>query len=194
MVRTEEDIREELRNSHFITAPLGHPFSQRELEIRCKGVYGGVAFPGERPGFAVVIAMDNDKHLDSHDIYMLDEYESFRMREIVRQCGVLDYKYAPAMWIGDRKNGSADRFIREMNEDLKLPDSAHKQRRRFSLTSTSLLEMERPYPYILDTLKELLRPDNQRRQLFLKDSKVKSYLGEIESSDIAGLPAGIRNQ
>ena len=67
------------------------------------------------------------------------------MRELVRQCGVLDFKYAPAMWIGDRKNGSAKRFIHEMNEDLKLPDSSHKHRRRFSLTSTSLLDMERPY-------------------------------------------------
>ena len=185
-----EKIMAELIKPNFKTAELGHTFSHQELEIQCKGVHGGVSWPGKRPGFAVVIAMDSAKHLDSHDIYLLDEYESFRIRELVRQCGVLDYKYAPAMWIGDDKNGAADRFIDEMNKDLKLPDSTHKQRRCFSLTSTSLLDMERPYPYILDTLKELLNSGQERRQLILKDSKVMRYLAEIEEADVAELELG----
>ncbi len=178
---------EDWRNSHFLTASLGTTFSQSILEMECKSIFGGVAFPNERPGFVVVVAMSKDEYPGVQGIAVLDEFESHSMREIVRQCGVLDLQYAPAMWIGDSKNDAARRFIGEMNEDLKSSDG-YKNHRRFSLTSTSLLDMEQPYPYFLDTLKELMNPE--RRKLYLKDSKVISYLTEIESGEIAGLQWG----
>ena len=182
-----ENFRTELLNSNFRTAELGHTFSETILDLQCKAVFGAVAFPDRRPGFAVIATMGKDKRCGSYDFALLDEFESSSMRDIVRQCGVLDLKYTPAMWIGDSKNDAADRFIDEMNEDLKSADG-YKERRRFYLTSTSLLDIERPYPYILDTLKELLNPE--RRHLFLKDSKVRSYLAEIETGDVAELAWG----
>ena len=72
----------EVMESDFRTAKLGHTLSPLELEIKCKGVYGGVSWPNERPGFAVVIAMHNDEHLDNNRIYLLDEYESPRNRPL----------------------------------------------------------------------------------------------------------------
>jgi hypothetical protein len=174
---------------------LGQPFERKDLKHCCKAIYAGVAWPGKRPGFAVVIAMDKEEHFDNHDICLLDEYESFDTRELVRQCGVLDHKYQPQRWIGDSRNNAADRFIREMNSELESREDsqarivgATERRRRFNVCSTQMLNMEQLYPYILPHIKSLL--DKDRRQLFVKDSSVLNYLSAVEPSEIATLEFG----
>jgi hypothetical protein len=163
-------------------AELGKTFPRNELRYCCKRIYGGVSWPGKHPGFALVVAMDKRLHFDSHDVCLLAEFESASLRDVVRECGLLDLQYVPEEWIGDYKNDAADRFIQEMNEQ--------KKRRGFTLTSTSILNMENPYPYILDVIKTLL--DAERRQLFLKDSKILEYLSEstVEPGEIASLQFG----
>ena len=58
-------------------------------------------------------------HMGNHDVYLLDEFESFDMRQLVRQCGVLDFKYAPDRWVGDYHNDAASLFIDEMNAECR---------------------------------------------------------------------------
>lgn len=169
-------------------AELGHTFEIDALQETCKVVCGGVSWPGKRPGFAVVLAMNGFGHFDSYDICLLDEYESFDIRSLVRQCGVLDYKYKPEYWIGDRHNDAADSFIDEMNREFKLPEESQKKRKPFCLFSTPLLDMNCLYQHILASLKNLL--DKERRQLFLKDSAVVNYLGSIEPAEIVALELG----
>ncbi len=120
------------------TAKLTEKKETQDLEDRFTRIYGAVAFPGKRPGFAVVVGMIKEEHFESHDIYLIDEFESVDMRELIRQCGVLDYKYKPEEWIGNRLNDAADRFINEMNEDFKS------SRRTFSLSLTPILDMNKP--------------------------------------------------
>ena len=163
---------------------LGEPFDTRELKHCCKAIYGGVSFPGQREGFAVVVAMDRARHLDNHDVCLLDEYESFDMRELIRQCGALNYKYLPERWIGDCQKDAARQFILEMNNE-----HPNERRRQFGLSWTPLLDMEALYPYIMAEIKRLRTHD--RRQLFLPDdSKVLSYMNGIEPSEIASLTFG----
>jgi hypothetical protein len=172
------------------TAELRQTFSYRELRNQCKAVWGGVSWPGKSPGCAVVVGMGHKRHLDSYDIYLLDEYESFDTRQLVRQCGALDYKYSPEQWIGDYKNDAASRFIQEMNDEYEQANlygpTVH--RWRFNLNSTQMLDMENLYPYIMGQIRELVHKD--RKQLFLKDGKVASYMLSIEESEIATLELG----
>jgi len=163
-------------------AELGQTFEIKELKNCCKAVYGGVSFPGRRPGFAVVVAMNHARHFESHDVVLLDEVESFDIRELVRQCVVLDFKYAPNEWIGDWKNDAASPFIQEMNDER---TKGHQ--REFSLISTPLLEMEQLYPYILAEIKRLL---TDPKQLYLKESKVANYLSGIEPGEVVDLQQG----
>lgn len=154
----------------------------QDLEARYKRIYGAVAFTGKRPGYAVVVGMIHEEHFDSHDIYLIDEFESADMRELIRQCGVLDYKYKPEVWIGESRNDAADRFIKEMNKEFKS------SRRTFSISLTPILEMKQPYEFICPQLKHLL--NEKHRQLFLGDSKLVGELSVIDPFQIAELEFG----
>jgi len=162
-------------------AELGREFDIRHLRSCCRAVYGGVAWPGKRPGFAVVLATSQLKQDDtgSYEICLVDEYESSDMRELVQQCGCLDVRWEPDLWVGDTHNGAAEEFIFRMNQDSE---------RYFDLGPACFLDMQPVYPYILSTLKGMLGEKNRR--LFLKDGKVINYLGEIEPGKIAELGRG----
>ena len=167
-------------------AELGKTFEIKALNKCCKAVYGGVSWPGKRPGFAVIIAMDRTCHIDNHDVCLLDEFESFDINELVRQCGVLDFKYLPGQWIGDWKNDAAWPFIQEMNNELQSKNITYG--RQLSLGWTPMFDMEQFYPYILAEIRRLLATNH--RQLYLKDSKIRSYLSEIKEDEIAELERG----
>ena len=179
---------------------LGQSYNVQQLQCYCRAIYGGVAWPGKRPGFAVVVGMDHKFLSDSRDVFLLEEFESCDVRRLVRQCGALDLKYhislhrsysldAPDRWIGDYKHDAASRFIQERNEELQRVHGQNDQGRRFNLDSTPMLDMEKGlYSYILPRIKELMHPE--RRRLFLKDSRVLNYLSEVEESDLAELELG----
>jgi hypothetical protein len=169
------------------TAELGQDFTIVELKNQCKAIYGGVSWPSKRPGFAVVLGMSRDKHFDNYDIFLLDEFEHMDMWELIKQCGVLDFKYQPTMWIGDRLNDAADHFIDELNISLRRPEKSNQEQQHFSVYSTPILDMQHPYPYIMSEIKKLV--DKERRQLFLKDSMIKNYLG-IKLDEVAELQLG----
>ena len=177
----------------YRTTEIGEVLNYRELIGRCRTVWGGVAWPGKRPGFVVVLAMDIKPHFKSHDIFLLDEFESFDTRELVRQLGAMDIKYgimnskiyiqdSMDRWIGDYMNEAASRFILTMNKEHKRTNC------QMSLSSTMMLEMLNLYSFILPQIKELLMPE--RRQLFIKDSKIISYLSEIEETEINDFKLG----
>lgn len=173
------------------TSELGTDYLGYELRNQAKAIYGAVAMPGRNPGFAVVVAMDFEDHFESHDIYLLDEFESFDLRELIHRCGVLDYKYRPSIWIGDALNESADKFIYEMNTENRLrilKDNPQARVRNFGLVTTLMLEMDQLYSYVLPELRILLKEEG--RMLFLKDSLTAVYLSGIEPSGIAELHQG----
>lgn len=177
----------------YKTTGVGEVLDYKEMRNRVRTVWGGVSWPSKRPGFVVVLAMDSKEHFDTHDIYLLDEYESFDTREIVWQMGVMDAQYGilrndgylpdtTGQWVGDYKNEAAAGFIDEMNKQL---GSKYEQ---MVLDYTILLEMKNVYSFILPLIKDLL--DTERRTLYLKDSKVIDYLSEIEETEIADLKIG----
>ena len=147
-------------------------------------IYGGVAWPGKRAGFAVVVLMDSKKHFDGHDVCLIAEHETTSTRELVRQIAVLDDKFMPDRWIGDNRNDAADKFIKELEADV----GRNRRRSKLMFVHTSMLEMEYFYRYTLDEIKRLL--DKDRRMLFLKDSIIPNYLSDIERDVISDLKHG----
>jgi hypothetical protein len=165
------------------TAPVGHTFTSRELKSQCRVIFGGIAYPGKRPGFGVVLG-----GAGNGDIYVLDETESADLRVLIRRCATLDQRYRPQSWYGDGKNRAALRFIEELEAEHRQPGDVGTRRRRFCINSTYLLDMETPYSYLLAAIKALLAPDH--RELFLKDSGVVGYLSQVKPDEIPFLEFG----
>ena len=161
-------------------AKLGEVFEIHDLNHCCRRIYGAIGWPGGRPGFAVVLAMNwgRDNATGSHEVCLLDEFESFSYHEIIRHCGMLNSRYEPDMWLGDTTNDSAEELMWEM-----------RKRVDFHVSETDLIEMKPMYPYFLSKLKELR--DEKHRRLFLhNDSKLLKYMGEIEQGQDANLELG----
>jgi hypothetical protein len=161
-------------NKDFKTNDLSH----------YKQIWGGIALPGKKKGFDVVVGSKN------HDIYVLDEFESWDTHELITQCILFEYKYQPQMmWFGDGENKALKMVIHEVNAERQ---SKNKNPELivpvFSIITTKILEMDKPYTYILPELKSLLRED--RRQLFLGDSTIVEYLSVIKEADMPELNFG----
>ena len=162
-------------------APLGQTFDTKALRESCTAVRGAVSWPGKNPGFVVIIAMNRFKHfsIERREIVLLDEIETRDMWDLVRKCAALNLKYEPATWFGDPDNATAQRFIREMGRERQTT---------FSLIPTPIVQIDRPFQYMLQSLRRMLKLED--RVLFLKDSKILDYLGQIVEDEETELELG----
>lgn len=175
---------------------LGESISYPDLLLETHAVWGSVSWPfAERAGFCLVIAAV--RRSDGFEYWILDDFESHDVRALVRQCGALDLKYwitwardslrgAPrGRWIGDDKHDAANKFIREMNEDF---GRDARDRPKFRLYTSQLLELEHLYEFIIPKIKNLANP--KRRRLYFNDSQATIYLNDLEKFDLAELKPG----
>ncbi|MHC4623704.1 MAG: hypothetical protein ACYS4W_07355 [Planctomycetota bacterium] len=154
-------------------AELGHRFDLTQL-ARCIAIYGAVAWPGENPGFAVVIGMIYSK------MYLLAECECSTIPDLVNKCGIFnsDFRFNSAprgrRWYGDYENPDAREYIQKMNQKNRdCPFHFY--------GSSDLNERDKPYAYLLPELKYYL----DKGMLVLKDdSKVLEYMHVISDDPL----------
>ncbi len=174
---------------------LGHAYNSDELLNQTHAIWGGVAWPSERPGYAVIVGAGTQRRFDAYDIHVMAEFECENTRDLVRQCAALNVKYSIprprthersscGRWIGDYKDDAADTFIREVNDEIR--PGTHTP--RFHLNSTLILDMERVYPYIIPQIQTWIDP--KRRCLFLHNAKVADSLNELDWDMIDDLELG----
>lgn len=174
---------------------LNHSYNSDALLNQTHAIWGGVAWPSERPGYAVIVGAGTKRHFDAYDIHVMAEFECENTRELVRKCAALNVQYSIprprthersscGRWIGDFKDDAADKFIREVNDEIK--PGTHTP--RFSVNSTLILDMERVYPYILRQIQTWIDPDH--RCLFLHECKTVDNLNELDPDMETGLKLG----
>ena len=151
-----------------------------------KRIYAGVAWPGERPGFAVILGEERE---GVNNLIFLDEIEAGDIRSLIRQCGAMDYYYRPDAWYGETKNSAAMEFIREMNKDNSSLETGRAGAKKFILRRSRQLDSENPFEFFFPRLKSMLEPKNRR--LFLKESKLKAYMYQPQEADLAGMKWGM---
>lgn len=169
--------------------PIGHTWEQTDLDTHFELVRGGIAFPGKKPGFAVVVGL-RTKHQDDtwtgfspsrHTIHVLDEYESWDLGSLLRQCVALTMQYSASFkqdfeWVCDWENNAAQSIFSGLQGDL-------------NLITTPILDMkERPYSFMTSKIKEYVA--EKRRMLYLGEGKVKEHMRSIESEEISELTFG----
>ena len=158
--------------------PIGHVWHHADLAKHFPAIMGGVAFPGRRPGFAIVAGLRDPMGL--REVHVLDEYDSADLSELLRACSALAEKYrvrerGEFRWVGDNRKVAVRTLLAEMDHGPQI-------------ASTRILEMEAPYQYMMSKLKEYLTGD--KKTLFLRGSRVAEMMGEIRPDEVPYLEFG----
>jgi hypothetical protein len=189
------------------TSKLGQYIEYVDMIDATQAVWGGIAWPCEdRAGYIIVVGACKERHPGGYELCVLDDYESFDVRELIRQCVAMDLKYwvswrridqsgdPEGRWLADETHDAARDFLTEANEEFRRESRLHQslqKPRQIRIRHTALLEKERLYDFLLPQIKLWLQPD--RMLLYLKDSKVALHLqgfDAIDASDISGLKIG----
>jgi hypothetical protein len=179
--------------------PLGHPWNMDDLRYHFRAVWGGVAFPGKNPGFAVVAGLRPVQQKDVYEVHVLAEAESPDLGELLRQCRALGSAYhigglatdEAFRWLGDWRNAAAGRVVQEVNGEGRPFYGAMSRpgREQLQISSTPILDMkDQPYAFMLSLLRQNLAEG--RKQLFLHGSRMQHYLTAIQPEDIFQLQFG----
>ncbi|NLT75183.1 MAG: hypothetical protein GXX98_01565 [Planctomycetes bacterium] len=177
--------REKLR-----TLPLGHAWTPQTLQQHFAAVVGGVAYPGRRPGHAIVVGLCHPRDRDDFEAHVLDESESEDLGALLRACRALGKRYRPAgmglydlfRWIGDGKHVGAREIVYRLNGE---PGNEYN---RLSIGSTTMLDDPTPYLSIFALLSDLTRPETKR--LYLHGSQVQLAMHEIPRDEVAETKLG----
>jgi hypothetical protein len=168
--------------------PLGHVWDRFELRDFFELVAGGVAYPGKRPGFAVVAGLRPVREEGQYEIHVLDEAESKDLGELLRLCRSLIPKYQTYAdrderfrWYGNGNNTAAQALIREINERTK--DAA-----ALYVSSSPILDMETPYSFIISRLRQYTAEG--QKSLFLRGSRTAAHLTDVQPDEMFALPLG----
>ena len=170
--------------------PIGHVWHHRDLWKHFAAVAGGVAYPGRRPGFAVVAGLrpvGSERH---HEIYVLDEVESPDLGQLLRLChGLIPKYHDPALpdelfrWFGDWQNTAAETLIRDLNAT-----ASGSRMHDLDVRSATVLKMETPYAFMVAKLCDYTREG--QKTLHLRGSRVTSCLTEIPQGELSELAFG----
>ena len=154
-------------------------------------IYGGLAWPGKRSGYAVIVGEERelDHGLGKYPLRVLDEIESSDMVDLIRQCTGLDFYYTPEMWLGDISNVAGRKFIYEINETFQKREAAMQGKRNFRLSHSNLMGLQNAFEYMYNALKGLL---NQDRKLLMlgEKSRLSSWLLEPRPAEISSIRIG----
>jgi len=170
-------------------APLGHPFTAGQLRRQCRATIGAVAWPGKNPGFGLVLAVTGGRDGLPYEFHLLDEVENEDLLRLVQKCDALDARYVPEQWIGDNQKKAAQQAVWRVAE-TKQPRSGGDGQgvRVLSVGRNALVDDDSLYEYAVPVLKTML--DEAERRLFLKGSRVRDYLAQINAADLPFLQHG----
>ena len=168
--------------------PIGHVWHHLDLWKYFAAIAGGVAYPGKRPGFAVVAGLRPVENERYHEIHVLDEAESSDLGELLRLCHGLIPKYhgLPDQrfgWFGDWENTAAQTLIRDVNGAGGAPQSTD-----LDIQSSPVLDMEAPYPFIVARIHGYTL--DKQKMLHLRNGLLESRLRELPLDGLSELPFG----
>ena len=165
--------------------PIGAGHGPAELHAHYEVCIGGVAWPcKEMEGYCLVLGMSRLRDRGVHQIYLLDEFQSEDVREIIAKMGAMTVKYRPQRWIGDEGNMAAMKLRYEWNHRNADQDEDY----WLAISRSPVLDMDRPYQYLLPQIKQLIGKDH--RQLWLKAGNVTNYLGIIDPAMVSEMKIG----
>jgi hypothetical protein len=169
-VKDWEDIR---------TAPIGSIRDRAILNRFYARIMGSTVPPGVGGmGYSVIVGERAEDGALS-EYYVLDEFESPNIRDLIQWSVACWRPYGPSVWFGDPRAVASRQFVQDFNTSMGVG---------FAFTPSVLADMPQLYSYILPTVQSLLKPT--QRRAFLGTSLVRKYLSRIKLDELISMKPG----
>lgn len=158
-------------------------YQDRDTGARYRRLTGGIAWPGTKPGFAVILAEDRKHDLDvnAHHVRLLAETEEVSIERLLDWCARHELNSPEVYWTwhGNVTNKPAMQWVYRLN------DKYHSQGRQqcFAMVPAPYTDNPRGFEFFVNILRERL--ERWRKTLHLGEkSKLPGYLLELSSEEI----------
>lgn len=152
--------------------PRGHiSYRDEERKMEFGRIIGGLGWPGEQPGFAVVLGEEYNWR-PPHHVHLLTEYEDADLSRLLQRCVELVSEYVISDFVG--------RHAEEQIEYLRLWNARAREQKMSTFILSRPPFEDGGLSYHLQIVKDRLAAS--QKSLFLsKDSKLPGYLLELSS-------------
>jgi len=140
-------------------------------------IWGGVVLPGEKPGFAVVVAEEASMD-QAPNLYTLAEAEEEIMEKLIVSCIEMTSEFQVSDWYGRTSDKESMYYLSDFNSQ-----AIDRHRKTFDImpayrSKSGLIE------YHINILLEKLKPNNTKL-IFHKESRLDSFLQDLPVSKIS---------
>lgn len=148
-------------------------------------IYGGIAWPGAKPGFLVILGRDkaNAPGRDVPMIHELDEMESPDIWTLLEAAARYDNLYYPEKWLlSDIQNQAGMNLLKEMNNHLQTRLPYEMRQRKISATAAPFSESKDALNVWANCTKRNLEANRKLLQ-FIPGSSIPAYLLQLKNED-----------
>lgn len=155
---------------------LKDEYHHKETNRVYQRIFGGIAWPGERPGFVVVVGEVKDYKPPYH-AYVIAEFEGELVSELIRRCLELKSECQVSAFYGLIKDESNMHFLSLLNRQ------ASQQHKPTLLIEPAPSSENALINYHINILLSRLSKNNKTLHLS-PSSKLPGYLQELQATDL----------
>jgi hypothetical protein len=157
---------------------------KRSEDIKYRRIYGGISWPGKRPGFIVIVG--ELKQPRAHKFVLLDESEDFDVQELIKVAEALDFYFKPERWFTNTENKGAMRLVAEANA---TSDDTRIGSRQLLLLPSRLRQLRSEvFTYLYPRLKRMVGEGGSLD--ISRGPKVLGYMADPQEQDIQSITWG----
>jgi hypothetical protein len=158
-------------------------YENRVTGARYRRIAGGLAWPGTKPGFAVIIGEDRKHDLDvnAHHLRLLAEVEEANIERLLDWCAGHQINAPEIYWIwyGDTTNKPLMTWIHRLNGKYR----SQGRQQHLALAPAPYIDSPKRFGFHINILRECL--ERRRKTLHLgEQSKLPSYLVQLATEEV----------
>lgn len=165
-----------------ITTPAGHKkiyFYNPVNPAEYRRIVGGIAWPGEKAGFIVVVAEDyhKDPTLKARHFRLLDEHENDNVQSLIKKLYDFQNIYNVQNWFGDSNNAMMVKFISKFNQAL------GQRKKGIYISEASFVDDAHNFKYYAPQIKKLIGKSTKVLH-FGNNSQIPGRLSSLTAVDV----------
>jgi len=155
----------------------------QEQDKLYKKIYGGISWPGQRPGFICI--MGELRQQGPNRFVLLDEFEDFDTGELISRAGAFDVYYRPEKWLSGELDKATKKLLIEFNKGL----DPRQPGRRLKISPSRIKALEDDvFRYCFPKLRKSTGPNGELD--ISKGKMLLNYMSLPQDNEISAIKFG----